>query len=97
MDCVKDTDLHIADTLGPGRPVVLIHGWPLPGELSFDQKGMARWPPPSLSRGSTHNAHPVAWIASRDETPCLSALGWAFTQGTVRARPGSPLTCSCGS
>jgi len=28
----KDTDLHVDDTGGPGRPVVLIHGWPLSGE-----------------------------------------------------------------
>ncbi|WP_432524469.1 alpha/beta fold hydrolase [Kineococcus sp. SYSU DK006] len=27
----KDTDLHVDDTGGPGRPVVLIHGWPLSG------------------------------------------------------------------
>ncbi|WNV86987.1 alpha/beta hydrolase [Umezawaea sp. Da 62-37] len=28
----KDTNLHVDDTGGPGRPVVLIHGWPLSGE-----------------------------------------------------------------
>lgn len=28
----KDTDLHVDDTGGEGRPVVLIHGWPLSGE-----------------------------------------------------------------
>ncbi|MFD9734905.1 alpha/beta fold hydrolase [Umezawaea sp. NPDC059074] len=28
----KDTKLHVDDTGGPGRPVVLIHGWPLSGE-----------------------------------------------------------------
>jgi pimeloyl-ACP methyl ester carboxylesterase len=31
----KDTQLHVDDTGGPGRPVVLIHGWPLSGE-SFE-------------------------------------------------------------
>ena len=29
---LKDTALHVDDTGGPGRPVVLIHGWPLSGE-----------------------------------------------------------------
>lgn len=29
---LTDIDLHVDDTGGPGRPVVLIHGWPLSGE-----------------------------------------------------------------
>lgn len=29
--------LHVDDTGGPGRPVVLIHGWPLSGE-AFEAK-----------------------------------------------------------
>ena len=33
----KDTNLHVDDTGGPGRPVVLIHGWPLSGESWADQ------------------------------------------------------------
>lgn len=34
---LKDTNLHVDDTGGPGRPVVLIHGWPLSGEAWKDQ------------------------------------------------------------
>lgn len=33
----KDTHLHVDDTGGSGRPVVLIHGWPLSGESWQDQ------------------------------------------------------------
>ncbi len=33
----KDTDLHVDDTGGSGRPVVLIHGWPLSGEAFSGQ------------------------------------------------------------
>lgn len=33
----KDTKLHVDDTGGFGRPVVLIHGWPLSGESFKDQ------------------------------------------------------------
>ena len=29
---LKDTNLHVDDTGGTGRPIVLIHGWPLSGE-----------------------------------------------------------------
>jgi pimeloyl-ACP methyl ester carboxylesterase len=54
----KNTDLHVDDTGGPGRPVVLIHGWPLSGEswknqvpalveagyrvVSYDRRGFGR-------------------------------------------------------
>lgn len=33
----KDTNLHVDDTGGTGRPVVLIHGWPLSGESFANQ------------------------------------------------------------
>ncbi|PPH02907.1 alpha/beta hydrolase [Rathayibacter sp. AY1F6] len=33
----KDTDLHVDDTGGSGRPVVLLHGWPLSGESWKEQ------------------------------------------------------------
>jgi pimeloyl-ACP methyl ester carboxylesterase len=33
----KDTNLHVDDTGGSGRPVVLIHGWPLSGEAWKEQ------------------------------------------------------------
>jgi pimeloyl-ACP methyl ester carboxylesterase len=32
-----DTELHVDDTGGNGRPVVLIHGWPLSGESWSEQ------------------------------------------------------------
>src|SRR3954462_963811 len=54
----KDTKLHVDDTGGSGRPVVLIHGWPLSGEswkyqapvlqdagyrvISYDRRGFGR-------------------------------------------------------
>jgi len=34
---LSKTRLHVEDTGGPGRPVVLIHGWPLSGESWSDQ------------------------------------------------------------
>ena len=54
----KDTKLHVDDTGGTGRPVVLIHGWPLSGEswknqvpaltdagyrvITYDRRGFGR-------------------------------------------------------
>ena len=54
----KDTKLHVDDTGGPGRPVVLVHGWPLSGEafalqvpalaeagyrvITYDRRGFGR-------------------------------------------------------
>ena len=34
---LTDVNLHVDDTGGPGRAVVLIHGWPLSGESWSDQ------------------------------------------------------------
>ncbi|KTS83610.1 bromoperoxidase, partial [Microbacterium testaceum] len=55
---LTDIDLHVDDTGGAGRPVVLIHGWPLSGEswahqvpaleeagyrvVSYDRRGFGR-------------------------------------------------------
>ncbi|KDP89881.1 MULTISPECIES: alpha/beta fold hydrolase [Clavibacter] len=55
---LKDTNLHVDDTGGTGRPVVLIHGWPLSGEswskqvpafeaagfrvITYDRRGFGR-------------------------------------------------------
>src|ERR1700709_1968495 len=54
----KDTNLHVDDSGGSGRPVVLIHGWPLSGEswaaqmpvlegggyrvITYDRRGFGR-------------------------------------------------------
>ena len=54
----RDTNLHVEDTGGSGRPVVLIHGWPLSGAswseqvpalqadgyrvVSYDRRGFGR-------------------------------------------------------
>jgi non-heme chloroperoxidase len=54
----RDTKLHVDDTGGSGRPVVLIHGWPLSGEswsaqvdalasagyrvITYDRRGFGR-------------------------------------------------------
>ena len=29
---IRNTKLHVDDTGGDGRPVVLIHGWPMSGD-----------------------------------------------------------------
>ncbi|OBG87503.1 bromoperoxidase [Mycobacterium sp. NS-7484] len=55
---LRSIDLHVEDTGGPGRPVVLIHGWPLTGEswspqvqalqsagyrvITYDRRGFGR-------------------------------------------------------
>ena len=34
---LSKTRVHVQDTGGPGRPVVLIHGWPLNSDSWLDQ------------------------------------------------------------
>src|ERR1700733_14401282 len=65
----RNTDLHVDDTSGTGRPVVLIHGWPLSGEawkeqipvlaeagyrvVSYDRRGFGRSDKPA--KGYTYD------------------------------------------
>ena len=35
----QDVELHVEDSGGAGRPVVLIHGWPLSGASWSEQIG----------------------------------------------------------
>jgi non-heme chloroperoxidase len=60
---LKNTKVHVEDSGGPGRPVVLIHGWPLSGEswsgqvgalkeagfrvITYDRRGFGRSDKPS--------------------------------------------------
>jgi pimeloyl-ACP methyl ester carboxylesterase len=60
----RDTKLHVDDTGGPGRPVVLIHGWPLSGAawqaqvpvleqagyrvITYDRRGFGRSDKPAM-------------------------------------------------
>ena len=41
LDATPDVALHYADTGGEGRPVVLIHGWPLSGAAWKEQRARA--------------------------------------------------------
>ena len=63
----KDTNLHVDDTGGSGRPIVLIHGWPLSGEafsgqvpalvaagyrvVTYDRRGFGRSDKPKTGYG----------------------------------------------
>jgi pimeloyl-ACP methyl ester carboxylesterase len=65
----KDTNLHVDDTGGPGRAVILIHGWPLSGEawkgqvpalqqagyrvITYDRRGFGRSDKPA--KGYTYD------------------------------------------
>ncbi|WP_374945470.1 alpha/beta fold hydrolase [Agreia sp.] len=64
---LNDTKLHVDDTGGSGRPVVLIHGWPLSGEswkyqvgaleaagyrvITYDRRGFGRSDKPLTGYG----------------------------------------------
>ena len=45
---LKNVKVHVEDTGGPGRPVVLIHGWPLSGE-SWAPQGKVTTRRPTVS------------------------------------------------
>lgn len=66
----KNTNLYVDDTGGPGRPIVLIHGWPLSGEswknqipalveagyrvITYDRRGFGRSDKPKTGYDYDH-------------------------------------------
>ena len=57
----KDIKLHVDDTGGTGRPVVLIHGWPLSGESFKLQAAVAAT---SRAPGTPTTPWPRTWTRS---------------------------------
>ena len=96
----KDTDLHVDDTGGSGRAVVLIHGWPLSGEswkeqvpalseagyrvVTYDRRGFGRSDKPM--RGYTYDSLAEDLHTLLTEIATGRAKDLPFKQPAVRCR-----------
>ncbi|MHA7207756.1 alpha/beta fold hydrolase [Arthrobacter sp. MDT1-65] len=91
----KDTNLHVDDTGGSGRPVVLIHGWPLSGEafahqvpalqdagyrvITYDRRGFGRSDKPA--RGYTYDTLTEDLHALLEQLDLMDATLVGFSMG----------------
>jgi pimeloyl-ACP methyl ester carboxylesterase len=91
----RDTKLHVDDTGGDGRPVVLIHGWPMSGEawsaqvdvlhsagyrvITYDRRGFGRSDKPLI--GYTYESLSEDLSALLDELDLHDATLVGFSMG----------------
>ena len=96
---LKNVKVHVEDTGGPGRPVVLIHGWPLSGEswghqvpaLSaagyrvdrYDRRGFGRSDKPLTGYGYDSLADDLAGVLSELDLHDVTLVGFSMGGGEV--------------
>ena len=91
--------VHVEDPGGPGRPVVLIHGWPLSGAswseqiapltaaglrpITYDRRGFGRSDKPSKGYGYDTLADDLAAIIDELDLQDVSLVGFSMGGGEV--------------
>ncbi|MFD4668502.1 alpha/beta fold hydrolase [Lentzea sp. NPDC058450] len=95
----KNTDLHVDDTGGPGRPIVLIHGWPLSGEswkyqvpvlaaaghrvVTYDRRGFGRSDKPLSGYSYDTLAEDLSVLLSEMDLRDVTLVGFSMGGGEV--------------
>lgn len=95
----KNTDLHVDDTGGSGRPVVLIHGWPLSGEswshqvdpfaaagfrvITYDRRGFGRSDKPLTGYGYDHLTDDLHALLEALDVTDATLVGFSMGGGEV--------------
>jgi pimeloyl-ACP methyl ester carboxylesterase len=95
----KDTKLHVDDTGGSGRPVVMIHGWPLSGEswkdqipalqqagyrvVTYDRRGFGRSDKPKSGYGYDSLTEDLHTLLERLELRDVTLVGFSMGGGEV--------------
>ena len=95
----KDTNLHVDDTGGEGRPVVLIHGWPLSGEafseqirplseagyrvITYDRRGFGRSDKPSSGYDYDTFAEDLHTLIKELDLNDATVIGFSMGGGEV--------------
>ncbi len=94
---LKDTKLHVDDTGGSGRPVVLIHGWPLSGEswnhqvpalveagyrvITYDRRGFGRSDKPLAGYGYDTLTDDLEAVLAALELTDVTLVGYSMGGG----------------
>ena len=96
---LKDIHVHVEDTGGTGRPVVLIHGWPLSGEswkyqvpvlpdagyrvIAYDRRGFGRSDKPKTGYDYTTLAGDLAGLIDALNLHDVTLVGFSMGGGEV--------------
>jgi len=96
---LNDVNLHVDDTGGSGRPVILIHGWPLSGEswkhqvpafeaagyrvITYDRRGFGRSDKPLTGYGYDSLASDLEAIITTLELSDVTLVGFSMGGGEV--------------
>lgn len=96
---LKDTNLHVDDTGGTGRPVVLIHGWPLSGEswkaqvpalqeaghrvITYDRRGFGRSDKPKTGYTYDRLTDDLRAVLETLELEDVTLVGFSMGGGEV--------------
>jgi pimeloyl-ACP methyl ester carboxylesterase len=96
---LKDTNLHVDDTGGTGRPIVLIHGWPLSGEswshqvpafeaagyrvVTYDRRGFGRSDKPLTGYGYDTLADDLEAVLTALDLRDVTLVGFSMGGGEV--------------
>jgi pimeloyl-ACP methyl ester carboxylesterase len=96
---LKDVKLHVDDTGGPGRPVVLIHGWPLSGEswqdqvpvlqqagyrvVTYDRRGFGRSDKPATGYTYDTLTHDLHAVLTELDLNDVTLVGFSMGGGEV--------------
>ena len=96
---LKDTKLHVDDTGGTGRPVVLIHGWPLSGAswkeqvpafqaagyrvITYDRRGFGRSDKPRTGYGYDTLAEDLDGLLTELDLRDVTLVGFSMGGGEV--------------
>jgi len=95
----SDVNLHYTDTGGDGRPVVLIHGWPLSGEawsenlpaleqagyrvITYDRRGFGRSDKPTAGYDYDHLADDLHDLLTELDLTDVTLVGFSMGGGEV--------------
>jgi len=96
---LKDVNLHVDDTGGTGRPVVLIHGWPLSGEswkhqvpalqaagyrvITYDRRGFGRSDKPLTGYGYDSLTSDLDAVLTALDLTDVTLVGFSMGGGEV--------------
>ncbi len=96
---LKDVKVHVEDSGGDGRPVVLIHGWPMSGKawkaqvpalraagyrvITYDRRGFGESDKPALGYGYDTLADDLAGLLEALDLHDVTLVGFSMGGGEV--------------